>query len=181
MSTVPRLALLATLAALATLATPAAPAHADGGTPPGPKVDRAPLCTNGGDPVFAIRFRPDNTRGETRTFTLRAHGMYAITTGAKDDLRATGCAGAALATSIATQLARHAWKTSVSPVACDALAMGTTEYLVGTKVVFASRLCDSRELDADSRKALDAALALVRPFDVDPATPPPAPAPAPRR
>ena len=169
-----RPALLASLALVA-------PARAE--APPGPKVERrAPACTAGGDPVFAIRVRPDDPKAETRTFTLFARGTYTIVLSrAKTEItRATGCAGAHVADAISARVAGRAWKTSET-VACEALGAATTEYLVGDSVVYSTRRCDGRELDADSRAALAAVLALARPFDVDPAHAPPVPRPAPSR
>jgi hypothetical protein len=172
--------LLASLTALA--ASSALAAHAAPGTPVAPRPPAPlPTCTTGGDAVFVVDHKADHANLPQWKFTLLSKGMYELTRfdGGKT-ITVTGCAGTPNVSRILTAFAGAKWKVSSDGVPCAAYSAEYTEYSVGGRVVYVARMCNAARLDEASNKALDVALAIVKPFDVMPALAPSTPPSPPR-
>jgi hypothetical protein len=175
--------LVASLTALAAscafaIAVNAAPS--DPVSPPGAKPTPAPppACVPGGDEVFTIEHKSDTATNPQWKFTLLSKGMFSVTTVQKGKtVTASGCVGMPSVSRIRSLFAGVKWELVRLEATCAAWSADYIDYGVAGRNVFRERMCSNVVLDEASQKALTAALAIVKPFDAIPATPPSPPSP----
>jgi hypothetical protein len=155
---------------------PAAPAPAPDPTPataptpaPAPAPAPAPTatCPPEGGVLFEIDHRAD-AGAKLATSATKLYGNGAVThletdPDGKPLALTTSCLAPDVVGPLQTQLKAAPWKVTKARMHCMAMSATFIVYQLNGKPVFTSRLCSGESLDAKSKAALDAAVAVLEP------------------
>jgi hypothetical protein len=129
----------------------------------------SPTCT-GGDVIFQIDHM-DVRRGRignpTASLIVRSSGEWTYDVRNDGNVLARtrqGCLAPSLVTTLANHVDGAPWIASPPRMMCEIGIMTFTQYSVRGRKVWASMACASDVLDDNSKLALDAARAIVRPL-----------------